>query len=73
MLSPKPESKITLKTWKELDDTLQHIFKKETKVSKPSATFDINEYEMTVEEFISEAKKQGYTVEKIDNSVITLT
>lgn len=63
-LSPKPTNLNALKNWNDLDELLQANLKVQTKGKQPSATININHYEMSEDEIITEATKQGYTVTK---------
>ncbi|MGK0575545.1 hypothetical protein [Macrococcus capreoli] len=61
MLSPKKTGNFTKKTWKDLDSLLQNTIDPSLK-SHPSATIFVSDYEMSKDDIISEAQKNGYTV-----------
>ncbi|HHJ7711644.1 TPA: hypothetical protein ACQNCA_001751, partial [Streptococcus pyogenes] len=64
-LSPKPSTKIKKLTWQDLDILLKSIFEVSADET-PSATIELELYEMSKSEIISEATAQGYEV--IDNN-----
>lgn len=60
-LRPKPAFEVKKKTWKDLDDLLIANFTS-TPQDSPQAFIIHNDYEMSVDEIVSEAESQGYTV-----------
>lgn len=73
MLSPKPSINKPLKSWKELDEALQSNFQLSNKSSKPTATINLDEYDLSFEEVKIEAESKGYKVEKRSGSYVKFT
>lgn len=73
MLSPKPTNKKPLLSWKDLDKLLQSNFELSKKNTEPSATVDLDKYDLTFEEVKKEAESKGYKLEKLQNSFIRFT
>ncbi|HEM4129035.1 TPA: hypothetical protein U1W61_000733 [Streptococcus suis] len=69
-LSPKPRTNIKKLTWEDLDYTLKCVFES-TADDTPSATIECSLYEMTKDEIITEASKQGYKVSEITPGYLT--
>ncbi|OHR53653.1 hypothetical protein [Staphylococcus sp. HMSC061G12] len=55
-LSPKPGHFYRKKSWEDLDKMLQSLFNDED-VRNPNATIDVNDYIMSKNEIVEEAKK----------------
>lgn len=63
-LSPKPDVSEPLDGWEELDHLLQTNFKKHPPKGEVSkVTIDSNDYQMSAQEIVDEAKQQGYKAE----------
>lgn len=73
MLNPKPTKKKPLLTWKDLDELLQSNFELSKKNTDPSATVNLDEYDLTFEEVKKEAESKGYKVQKLQNSFVKFT
>lgn len=71
-LDPKPTTCDPLKTWDDLNDFLQACFKMCKKNSQPSASFDLNEYDINEAELKSELELAGYKIERILGSLYTI-
>ncbi|HEM5975777.1 TPA: hypothetical protein U2B24_000719 [Streptococcus suis] len=69
-LSPKPRTNIKKLTWEDLDQTLKCIFES-TADDTPSATIEYSLYEMSRDEIITEASKQGYKVSETAPGYLT--
>lgn len=61
-LSPKPSNNSPLKTWEDLDRSLQSSFKFPTKEGRNFTFVNPDWYEMSKQEIIDEGIKQGYKV-----------
>lgn len=66
-LSPKPIGKVPTKTWQDLDDTLQRIFKDP---QFDFASISLDEYIMSKEEIISEMKLAGYSPKEVNETTL---
>lgn len=71
-LDPKPTTCNPLKTWDDLNNLLQAGFRACKKGSQPSATFDLNEYDIDEAELKSELELAGYKIEGIYGSYYTI-
>lgn len=71
-LTQKPTTCNPLKTWDDLNNLLQACFKSCKKGSQPSATFDLNEYDIDEAELKSELALSGYKIDKIQGSYYTI-
>lgn len=69
-LSPKPRTNVKKLTWEDLDRTLKIVFES-TADDTPSATIEYSLYEMTKDEIITEATKQGYKVSETTPGYLT--
>jgi len=69
MLSPKPGHFYRKKSWEDLDEMLQSLFNNDD-IRKPHATIDVNDYMMSKDEIVKEAKKNMYKV-TVDGDFIT--
>ena len=61
-LSPKPVNNTPLKTWEDLDKSLQSSFNFPSKDGHRFSIVHPNWYEMSKQEIIDEGRKQGYKV-----------
>lgn len=66
-LDPRPPKKKVLYSWEELNERLQVVL---SQPNNSKATINVDEFEMSAEEIIAEAEKQGYEVEQDDNFLI---
>ena len=73
MLNPKHKPTKPLLGWNELDDLLQANFSKIIKEKSPSATINLNEYNLSFSEIEREAIKNGYKVENLGNDYVKFT
>ena len=73
MLNPKPKPTKPLLGWNKLDDLLQANFSKIVKEKSPSATINLNEYNLSFSEIEREAIKNGYKVENLGNDYVKFT
>lgn len=71
-LDPKPTTCDPLKTWDDLNNLLQACFRMCKKNSQPSASFDLNEYDIDGAELKSELELAGYKIESIHGSYYTI-
>lgn len=71
-LDPKPTTCDPLKTWDDLNNLLQACFRMCKKDSQPSATFDLNEYDIDEAELKSELELAGYKIKRILGSNYTI-
>lgn len=71
-LDPKPTTCNPLKTWDDLNNLLQAGFRSCKIGSQPSATFDLNEYDIDEAELKSELELAGYKIERIYGSYYTI-
>lgn len=71
-LDPKPTTCDPLKTRDDLNNLLQACFRMCKKGSHPSASFDLNEYDINETELKSELELAGYKIERILDSNYTI-
>lgn len=71
-LDPKPTTCNPLKTWDDLNDLLQAGFRACKKGEQPSATFDLNAYDIDEAELKSELEQAGYKIDSIHGSYYTI-
>ncbi len=68
-LTPKPNIKQPLKTWEDLDRSLQSSFTFPRKEDSPFSFVNPDWYEMSKQEIIDEGRKQGYKVTESGNQL----
>lgn len=71
-LDPKPTTCDPLKTWDDLNDLLQANFRVCKKGSQPSATFDLNSYDIDEAELKTELESAGYKIASIKDTYYTI-
>ncbi|EFM33667.1 TPA: hypothetical protein VM909_001357 [Streptococcus pyogenes] len=68
-LSPKQLNKRPKETWEDLDKRLQAVF---SDPIKDSDVINLNQYQMTKSEIISELAKAGYTTEDTNDGYLVV-